>query len=124
MFYRNGFPQKNEEIKNSIAYIQNHVKKNDKIYVYYNASYAFNYYKNIHFVNIPIPVVIGSMNKEDKKNYIKEITTLKGKNWLLFSHVMRDEETYIVRQLDSLGFSKLKTFKTIGSSTYLYDFKD
>ena len=36
----------------------------------------------------------------------------------------KEEETYVVRNLDSLGYKKIKTFKTYGSSAYLYYFSE
>lgn len=123
LFY-NGFPQKNEEIKKTIQYLQQHINKNDKIYIYYSAGSAFLYYKKIQFIKFNVPVTFGSKNRSDKAKYINELKELKGRNWLLFSHVYENEEDFIIRQLDSLGYKKLDSFKTYGSSTYLYDFMD
>lgn len=126
-FYIIGFPIKREEIKKSINYIQQHINKNDKIYVYYGAAYAFKYYNYIQFINTSASIVKGSKNIKNKEKYINELKNLKGRIWLLFAHAHiwdDDEETYIVRQLDSLGYNKIETFITDGSSTYLYDFGD
>ena len=124
IFFYNGYPQKNEEIKNTIHYLDQHISKNDKIYVYYGAGSAFLYYKKTQMIKINVPVVFGSKNRSDKNIYIHELKKLSGRNWLLFSHVYENEEEFIIRQLDSLGYKKLETFKTYSSSAYLYDFND
>ncbi len=122
MFFRAGFPSKQEEIKRSIDYIQQHLVRNDKIYVYYGASNAFKYYSEIHYLKTSVPIVDGNKNRDDSKQYINELKQLRGRNWLLFAHVYCNEESDIVKHLDSLGYQKLKTFTTDGSSAYLYDF--
>ncbi len=66
--------------------------------------------------------VDGNKNRDDSKQYISELKQLRGRNWLLFAHVYCNEESDIVKHLDSLGYQKLKTFTTDGSSAYLYDF--
>jgi hypothetical protein len=47
---------------------------------------------------------------------------LNGRNWLLFAHDILKERAYIVGQLDSLGYQKIDTFSTVGSSTFLFNF--
>lgn len=118
------FPKKLEEIKECINYIQEHIGKNDKIYVYYGATYAFEFYNTIGFFNTLAPIIYGTNNRSENEKYINELIKLNGRNWLLFSHVNENEETYIVGQLDSLGYNKIETYKTKGSSAYLYDFRD
>ena len=124
ILYSAGFPQTHEEIKRSIIYIQNNLNKNDKIYVYYGASKAFKYYNDIQFMKISVPIINGGAHRNNNEEYINELRNLKGRIWLLFSHVHRNEEAYVVRNLDSLGSKKIKTFKTEGSSAYLYYFSE
>jgi AAA+ ATPase superfamily predicted ATPase len=123
-FYRNGFPQKLEEIKKSINYIEQNKSTDDKIYMYYCACYQFEYYGKIKYFETTGTVIQGTNNRSEREKYIAEIIKLKGRNWLLFSHDYEDEETYIVRQLDSMGYKRLASFTTTGSSTYLYDFRN
>ena len=69
---------------------------------------------------MPVPIINGGTHRNNNEEYINELRNLKGRIWLLFSHVHRNEEAYVVRNLDSLGYKKIKAFKTDGSSTYLY----
>jgi hypothetical protein len=119
-----GFPQQHEEIKKTINYIENNINKNDKIYVNYFASNAFKYYSDIQFMHISAPILNGSKNCNNNEKYINELKNLKGRNWLLFVGFGDNDTSYIIRNLDSLGYNKIETFITYGSSTYLYDFRD
>lgn len=119
---QHGFPLEGEEIKKSLNYLKHNIKKENAVYIYYGAIPAFRYYKDIKFVNISIPTIFGNWNRENKVNYINELQLLKGQNWILFSHIYKDEKSYILSSLDSLGFKKMKTFNTVNSSVYLYDF--
>ena len=115
------FITQNEEIKNSLNYIKNNYDEGNKLYVYCGAGPAYKYYSDTKYFNNLLPVINGSWNRENRINYIKEITHEKGEIWILFSHVYRDEESYILKHLDSLGYCKLNFFKTYNSSAYLYD---
>ncbi len=120
--YSNTYPIQHEEIKRSISYIQQHINNDDKIYVYYGASCAYEYYSKIRYTNITTPIIYGKSYRKSNEKYLEEMKNLKGRNWLLFSHVYDNEETCIIKKLDSLGYKRLDSFFTIGSSTYLYDF--
>lgn len=122
IFYRLGFPLKREEIKDSIIHLQQNISKNEKIYVFYSALPAFRYYQKIQFIKVSAPIIFGTNNFNHNDKYIRELIKLKGKNWILFSRKFSDVETNIIKQLDSLGYEKIETFKTYGSKTYLYDF--
>jgi len=119
-----GFPRRHEEIKRTIYYIQNNINKNDKIYVNYFAANAFKYYNDIQFMNINVPVIYGSVDRNNDEKYINELKNLKGRNWLLFVGFGDNDTSYIIKKIDSLGYNKVKTFVTYGSSTYLYEFTD
>lgn len=120
----NGFPQEFQEIKKSYRYIQRHSDKNDKIYVHYEALPQFTYYVDIHYISNPTSILIGSSDIENKENFISEFQKLQGRNWLLFSNISNDKVHLIVHQLDSLGYSKIESFETNMSSTYLFDFRN
>jgi hypothetical protein len=121
-FFANGFPARHKEIKESISYILQHINRNDKIYVHCGSFPAFKYYDQIGFMNISAPVIIDHLNGYHNEERINELKKLKGKTWLLFSHVFDNQEINVVRRLDSLGYQKIRKFETFGSSAYLYDF--
>ena len=118
------FPLKKEEIKESISYINNKKIENDKVYVYSGAKNAFKYYDKIGYTNFSVPIILGKGTTADKSTYIERLINLRGNIWLLFSHNYNNEEEYIITQLDSLGYHRIETFRSHGSSTYLYDFGD
>jgi hypothetical protein len=115
------FTTQNEEIKNSLTYIKKNINRGDYLYIYYGAGPAYKYYSDVKYFNNLLPVINGGWNRENPSNYIKEITVKKGEIWILFSHVYKDEESNILQQLDSLGYSRLTSYKTYNSSAYLYD---
>ena len=116
------FPLKKEEIKKSIDYIKNNIADENKIYVYKGALNAYKYYDKIEYINFSNSVIFGKGTRADKSKYIEQLINLRGNIWLLFSHNYNNEEEYIITQLDSLGYHRIETFRSHGSSTYLYDF--
>lgn len=118
-FYRIPFPFKNEEIKESLKFINGRIGATENLYVYYGAVPAFNYYYQTNYFNPPNKLFLGSNFRNDKSRYISEIRQLSGATWLLFSHPHKNEEALIIQQLDALGYHKIESFKTIESSAYL-----
>lgn len=115
------FPQRREEVKSSIGYIRTNMSKGDKVYVYRDASAVFKYYSDIQFADIHGPIIYGIYRMRNEE-FLSELRALTGRNWLLFAHDTGNDEGRILGQLDSLGYSKVTSFKTKGSSAYLYDF--
>jgi hypothetical protein len=129
------FPIEKVEMKKCIKYIQSNVNAEEYIYSFHNASVIFQYYKDIGFVNSEVNIIndekvkpsdFGSLISIDE--YLKSdlyIHDLKRqfsnkKVWLLISGF--DGEEFIVNKIDSLGYNRIKEFKTKGVSVYLYDF--
>lgn len=121
IFVLSGFPREREEIKKSIDFIRRHAGEKDKIYVYYGAIPAFTYYRWTNYAGTSMSVIPGGEHRQDSGEYLHELKGLRGRNWLLFSHVYKDEEADIITSLNSLGCTPAKAFHTVGSSVYLYD---
>ncbi len=119
-----GFPIQKEEMKETLIHLENTIEEDESIYVHYAALPAFNFYLDIDLVNIETEIVEGNKHLLNRENYIKEINNLTDKNWLVFSHKYLNDELFIIQRLDSLGYKKLESFSTYGSSVYLYDFDD
>jgi hypothetical protein len=123
------FPITKQEIKNSLNYIEQNLKKEDEIYVYYASEYAFKFYKETKIININNKIIVGTKHKENHHNYDHELLNLKGKVWLLFSHVYPprenydNEEKYMIAFLISKGSVLLDVKKYKGSSVYYVDTK-
>lgn len=67
-------------------------------------------------------VKVGQYYSENEK-YIEEILTLRGRQWLVFSHSGSDEQ-YIVSKLVDLGYKLEDQYKDVGSGSFLFDFKN
>ena len=108
-----------EEIKTVIEYCMKNKEEKDKIYVYYGAKNAFEYYtfnKNVMFLSSE------SGNRENPQNYLLELDKYKGEGriWLIFSHVYNYEEKLFSVYLDHIGY-RIDSYKGSGASVYLYD---
>ena len=114
------YPSKVEEIKNSIDFMKLHVQPNDKIYVYYGAAAAFQYYQKIGRIDFQNQIIFGQGHKGENQKYIDEIKNNKGKCWVCFSHLYDKENSYITTSLDALC-NKEFSYKTVDSEVYLYD---
>ncbi|HNQ20635.1 MAG TPA: glycosyltransferase family 39 protein [Bacteroidales bacterium] len=111
-------PIQNEEIKPVIQYCLRNKQEEDKIYIYYGAKTAFEYYtwnNNIYTLNS-----IGS-NREKPEEYLRDLDKLKGTGrvWFLFSHTFPEEEKLYLTYLNYIAVP-LDSFQTVGSSIYLY----
>ncbi len=130
MFYpiHLNFPIKIEEIKNSLNYIEKNIKKDEAIYVYYGSRRAFDFYKETNIININNPIIVGTKHRKENHKYDHELLNLKGKVWLLFSHVYsfrsdENEEKYMMELILSKGSELLDVKKYKGSSIYYVDTK-
>ena len=111
-------PIKVQEIKDSIEYVEGNIKDGDTVYVYYASSYAFMFYQDSNLSQISNLVVVGSKNRGENYKYNQELLDLKGKVWLIFSHVHGDEEKYIMDFLLNDGSKILDQKRYSGSRLY------
>jgi len=123
LLFLKGFPMEKEELKKSMNFIRKNISSEDKIYVYYGATNAIEYYRIINYLDFENELVSGTSNKTNKPEYLKEVMQISGPKWLLVSHDVDNEEEYIVTQLTSNGYDRLKEFHAKGSSAYLFDLK-
>ena len=114
------YPSKTEEIKESIQFIASHIKPDEKVYVYYGAIRAFDYYLKTDKVPFKNQLVYGNGHRGESKKYVDEIKKNIGMCWILFSHIHEDENSYITNSLDSL-YKKTLFYKTKDSEVYLYN---
>jgi len=123
------FPIEREEIKKSLNYIQQNSRENEVIYIYYGSKGAFSFYRDSQSFKVKNPLIFGSENRDNLSRYNAEILSLKGKVWLLFSHVYpfskkkETEETYMINFLKNEGGEVLDFKKYKGSSLYYVNMK-
>jgi hypothetical protein len=123
-------PNKKLEVKECLNYVQNNPTIDNNVYSFLYASIVLQYYKDIRIVSNEINVIPPldferyMMGDEYLQSdlYITDLQRqLRGKKvWLLISAF--DGEDFILGKIDSLGYKRIKAFKTKGASIYLYDF--
>ncbi len=100
LFFKNGFPFKIEEVKSSINYVQNEIRSDEKIFIYYGANRITQYYQTIGLVKTNHEIKNGEHSyRNEKEKYLIELDSLKGKYWIIFGHVHDNEESYILKAL-------------------------
>jgi hypothetical protein len=122
------YPNRKEETKESLQFMEAFIQKEDNIYVYNPASVAYRFYTRSGKFSFDNKVIVGNTFRDDEVEYVNEIKSLKGRTWLLFAHVFPldqkiNEETFMVNTLKNSGNEFLLSYKTKGSSAYLVDIK-
>ncbi len=117
-------PKMTEEIRPMMAYLENHYKPGDVIYVYPGAVPAFRFYAADYGFG-PSDYVAGTGYNVEMRHYLNEVDQFIGKKrvWLLFSHIFENkglnERDYILAHLDQIG-QKERQYFIPGTSVYLY----
>lgn len=116
-----------EEIKPVLRHIQNNSRDEDILYVYAGAVPAFNYYSKVYGLTENHRYVPRISSRENWEKYREDVAQLKSRArvWIIFAHVYsgaggKDEETYIVEYLESIG-TRIDGVKAEGASAYLFD---
>lgn len=140
-------PVKKEEIKPCLQFANQHISNGEKLYVYYMANPAFQFYRNEYStIGKSSSVVIGNWHihgcgksflglKLNNVQYIdnEELVRLKGRFWLLFTNVSESsyfkvngfsEDQYIINSIIKRGGRILKNRLFIGSSCYQIEFNN
>lgn len=112
-----------EEIRPVVAYVRNHEKPEDLVYIFYGAEPAFDYYAERE--RFPLSnVEIGTAAGGDPRVYESDLGRLRGhRAWVVLSHIRgagAQDSKYIEFYLDSLG-PRLDSLSVAGAETYLYD---
>jgi hypothetical protein len=118
------------EVKKDIKFLKENIKDGETIYVYWLGGSSFQYYQDIGLADFKTPVIIDKelqvfgrlLNQSD---HLIKLEGIYGRAWLYFVNdpVWNEDQGFIINQLDSIGHKKIKEYKTISSSIYLYDFK-
>ena len=118
-------PWRGEDITAAMSYVRDHRLETDKIYVYYGAAPAFQYYA----ASYGFPegdYVLGISSREDPARYIEDMDHLigNGRVWFIFSHfcgscVVNENHLYM-DHLEEIG-ARLDRFWASGVEVDLYD---
>lgn len=111
-----------EEIKPVLEYLDSQIEQNDKIYVYYGAEHALNYYKKNELKNFD-SWHIGTSSRDNKEKYVTEIDSMKKfkRVWFLFSHIFKDEEKFFLSHING---KILEQRIERGAHLYLFQFEN
>ena len=80
-------PYLKEHIKPIYSFMNEQVKPKDKIYVFSGNADVFEYYKKTNFIKFENSIISGESHHYDYTGHNKQLNTLKGKVWFVFSHV-------------------------------------
>jgi hypothetical protein len=115
-----------EEIRPVMAYVRNHERPDDLVYIFYGAEPAFDYYAERDSFprnNVEIGVAAG----DDPRGYETDLDRLRGHRvWVVLSHIHgagAEESKLIEFYLDSMG-PRLDSLTRAGAETYLYDLRN
>jgi hypothetical protein len=119
-----------EELRPVLQYVQRHQRPGDEWYIYYYASYSYEYYAEAYGLRGG-NVMLGSgfrvppPRSKDWDVYQKDFSKLQGRRvWVIFSHNWTldgvDESTYALHVLDGLGVRK-DAYLEYGAAAYLYE---
>ena len=105
--------------------MENTIESNDHIYVYWGAIPAFTYYKTIETIQTDNMTFYGTAHKYNMSGYDEELLTISGKTWIVFSHILPNDENekYIIEFLLKNGSKIITSEKFVGSSIYYVDAK-
>ena len=115
-------PLYREHIRPSMDYLKENLSEGDLIYVYYYAEPAFLFYLPKYHLEDRV-YFLGGEYQDNPDDYLREIESLDGRVWFLFSHVYEDasinEKEFILHYLDK-NATKEKDFRVRGTSVFLY----
>jgi len=121
IYDKKNFGGKIEDIKYAISYIDKNSNINEDIYLYNMAQDSFQFYIDSKLFMLPNKIIRGSIHRGHNDMYDRELLALRGKPWLLFSHVYNDEEHYMINLLISRGAKVLESHHYVGGNLYHID---
>ena len=119
-------PKGQEEVRETLAYLDKHWSEGDVLYVHHGARPAFRYY----IERDPHPItnyIYGAPVENDYATYLADLRALcgNGRVWVLLSHINSkdgiDEGQLVWQCLESLGSQQTVFSAKRGAVLYLYD---
>jgi hypothetical protein len=111
-------PLRQEELKPLLDEVRAGMQPGDRVYVYYSSVPAFRFYTRTS----PFPtdsVTIGEEHRGDPAGFRPELSALRGRVWVIFSHPHDQEETLLRTTLDGYGICE-QELKRPGAEVWLY----
>ena len=116
-------PMRTEQLQPVLAQVRERWQPGDRLYVYYGALPAFEFYSR----DMPFPtecVVKGTEARSNSGEYRQQLAALHGQPrvWLVFSHRHKNEESILVAYAEGLGRCE-ETIREEGAAAYRFNFQ-
>jgi hypothetical protein len=99
-------PWRTEDVRPLMEYLRTHRKPADRIYVYYGARQAMQFYAPLMGI-APDAYQVGACSRGESRRYLAQIDAFRGLSrvWILIAHTLTrfSERDVIVSYLDSIG---------------------
>ena len=121
------YPVKKEDLKEVLHQVSQRYEKGNKIYIYYGAQPAFEFYQNQYF-DAKVSIILGLKQRDNPSNYKHEIEQFRSgeKVWFIFSHVW-PLDTHAELEIFQNYLSEKATLESTvmehGAQAFLYRFK-
>ncbi len=116
------FPKERQEIKKSIRFISEHALEGQQLFLPSGSISAFTYYRLTGFAESTVfsRVIKVPWAWTNERTLHEFMTGVEGACWVLFSHDGKELEVFLLDQASRAGLVPVKSFKTVGSSAYLF----
>ena len=117
-------PLRLEETRPLLNEIRKYIQPRDKIYVYYGAKAAFEFYYRTKFYEMieTRNIIWGKPHRGNIPEYSSDLNKYLSKNtriWVIFSHFRENERASIISSIKQRG-KLLRAFHNIGTIAYLF----
>lgn len=117
-------PLRFEEVRPLLDVVEKEIKPLDRIYVYYGAAPAFEYYYNTKYHGMidRKNIIWGAVHRDNIDKYssdLEKILKTNMKIWVVFSHYWENERRYIIDYLKQKGELE-KDISNNGALAYLF----
>jgi len=102
---RDPVPQRPEDLRPVLEYVQQHAQPGDAIWVYYGAGMAFRYYQHL----LPVQAAVSTCDRSNPRGQLQQVDALRGQRraWVVFTHTgangRSDERTPLISYRDVIG---------------------
>ncbi|MFW6140738.1 MAG: glycosyltransferase family 39 protein [Acidobacteriota bacterium] len=117
-------PHQLEEVRPLLNNVRTYIQPQDKIYVYYGAKEAFEFYYRTKFFEMieTKNIIWGKSHRDDIPKYSSDLNKYLYKDlriWLVFSHYREKERASIISFIEKKG-KRVREFHDPGAVAYLF----
>jgi len=118
MFYLRGFPIEVNEFKKSIAFLKEHKKDNEGLFVDFAVANALKYYIQIDGIKFT-KTDYGNHKRKFQDGYIDALIESKINLWILIANAKNRNHAAFFYELEKLGIACEKKYEATGTSVWL-----